>query len=586
VARLPKEGHRLLGGREEKMTPNEREKEEIASLLEEFADLLEAKGVDYKPRAYRNAAESVREASPNELNAPHTIPDVGDAISSKIEEFLETGRIGELEELRDELPVDIEALTRVEGVGPKTAGKLYEALGVTDLDELEEAGRKKRIRNVEGFGPKTEENILDGIEFARRATERTPLGESLPKARRLAERVEGLVGVERAVVAGSVRRRKETTGDIDIVVLSPDRGKTAEEAVGMGEVLQKGDRKTSLRVDGEQVDLHLVESDEFGAALQYFTGSRSHNVETRNVAIEAGLKLNEYGVWREDEEGEEERVAGEEESGVYEALGMEYVPPELREESGEVEVALNGELPELVTVDDVCGELHSHTSRTDGGATLEEMVAGAEERGMDYLAITDHTEALGIAGGLSDEELIELADEVRALNDDSDVCLFAGAEANVLEDGSLDVADEVLESLDVVVASVHSGLGMERDEATERLVSAVEHDEVDVLGHPSGRLIGRREGYDYSLGAVLDAACENCVALELNANPARLDVQDTQVRRCVEAGVSVAVNTDAHTPSEFGYVGYGVATARRGWAESDDVLNTKSAGVLEDWLSG
>lgn len=558
------------------------ENDEIAAMLEEFADRLEAKGVDYKPRAYRDAAESVSEASTDALDEPTTIPDVGDAIASKIDEFRETGRVEELGELRDEMPVDIEALTRVEGVGPKTVGKLYEALGVTDLDELEEAAEHGRIQNVSGFGEKTEENILEGIGFARQSAERTVLGESLPKARRLVERVGKLGSVERAVAAGSVRRRKETTGDIDIVVVSEDRGATADAVTDWEvEVIQKGDRKTSFRWEDEDVDLHLVKEDEFGAALQYFTGSKQHNVETRDAAIEKGMKLNEYGVWDTETD---EKVAGKTEEEVYEALGMEYIPPELRENRGEVEAARDGNLPDLVTVEDVRGELHSHTSRTDGGATLEEMAAGAEERGLEYLAVTDHTEALGVAGGLSDEKLRALADDIRELDDKTGVRLLAGAEANILKDGSLDVADNVLAELDVVVASVHSGMRMEADEATERLVSAVRHDEVDVLGHPSGRLINSREGYPYDFDAVLDAADEEGVALELNANPHRLDIHDTQVRRCVERGVPVAVNTDAHTPSEYDYIEYGVATARRGWAESDDVLNARTIDELEDWL--
>jgi len=558
--------------------------EEVAAMLEEFADRLEAKDIEYKPRAYRDAAESVREASPDELKAPKTIPDVGEAIASKIEDYRETGSVEKLEELREEMPVEIEKLTRVEGVGPKTVGKLYDALGITTLDELEEAARKGSIQNVEGFGEKTEQNISEGIEFARQSSKRTPLGESLPKARELVERVEGIVSVERAVTAGSIRRRKETTGDIDIVVVSEDREETADAVTDWDvEVTQRGDRKMSLRMDSEDVDLHLVESNEFGAALQYFTGSKKHNVETRDVAIDLGLKLNEYGVWEDD--GEEERVARESEEEVYDALGMEYVPPELREDRGEVEAALEDTLPDLVTADDVRGELHSHTERTDGGATLEEMVAGAVERGMEYLAVTDHTEALGVAGGLTDDELLELVDDVRALDEDSDVRLLAGAEANILKDGSLDVSDDVLEQLDVVVASVHGAMRMDTDEATERLVSAVRHDEVDVLGHPSGRLINSREGYDYDFETVLEAADDEGVALEVNANPRRLDVRDTQVKRCVEAGVPVAVNTDAHTPSEYDYVEYGVATARRGWAEADDVLNTRSVEELEDWLS-
>ncbi len=553
---------------------------EVAALLEEFADRLEAKDVDYKPRAYRDAAESVREAPLGALDDPEELKDVGEAIGSKITEYLETGSIEELEELREELPVDIEAVTRVEGVGPKTAGKLYRALGVEDLDDLEEAAEAGRIREVEGFGQKTEQNILEGIDFARQSHERMLLGDALPLSRKVVELVREAEGVERANVAGSIRRRKETIGDLDVVVVSGDREATVDDVAEYAEdVLQRGESKASYHLEETQLDLHMVEDDEFGSALQYFTGSMGHNVVMRQRAIDPGKKLNEYGVWRDDE-----RLASETEEDVYDELGMEFVPPEMREDRGEVEAADSGELPELVEVDDVRGDLHLHVDRCDGSATLEEVAAKAVELGYDYVAVTEHSEALGVVGGLSDEELLDLAEEVGDVEDEHDLRMFTGVEANIMEDGSIDVGDDVLEELDVVVASIHSGLGMDEDEATERLVSAVEHPGVDVVGHPSGRLLNSREGYPYDFDRVLDAADQHGVVLELNANPHRLDVTDKQVKRCREAGVPVSIDTDAHAAKEMEYVEYGVATARRGWAEDDDVLNTNTVQELEEWL--
>ncbi len=556
------------------------ENAEVAALLYEFADLLEAQGVEYKPRAYRDAADSVREAPRGALEDPEALDDVGEAIGGKIEEYLETGSIEELEELREEIPVDIEALTRVEGVGPKTAGKLYRELDVRDLDDLEEAAEAGRIRKVKGFGAKTEENILDGLEFARRSHDRMLLGDAAPLSEEVLQRVRDAEGVERAEVAGSLRRRKETIGDIDVVLVSSDRDATTAEVAEYAEdVMQKGESKASYHLEDCQLDLNMVDEDEWGSALVYFTGSMAHNVALRQRAIDQDKKLNEYGVWRDDT-----RLASETEEEVYRELDMEYVPPELREDRGEVEAAADGELPELVEHGDVRGDLHLHVDRTDGSATIDGLVEKAMELGYSYLAVTEHSEALGVVGGLSDSELRELAADVEEADESSELRLFTGVEANILKDGSIDVGESVLEELEVVVASIHSNLGMEEDEATERLVSAVEHPEVDVIGHPSGRLLNSREGYPYDLDRVLEACIDYGVALELNANPHRLDVDDREVRRCVEAGVPVAVNTDAHAEMEMEYVGYGVSTARRGWAEASDILNSWSVEELEEWL--
>ncbi|WP_436929712.1 DNA polymerase/3'-5' exonuclease PolX [Halosimplex halobium] len=575
--------------------------DEIADRLEEFADRLEAKGVEYKPRAYRRAAENVR-AFPGDVAglaeddgeaAVGEIEGVGDAISAKVVEYVETGEIEELEELRAEMPVDVEALTRVEGVGPKTVGSLYEALGVETLDDLEAAAEAGEIRDVSGFGAKTEENILENVQFAREATERESLGEARPRGESVVSYLDGQPGVERVDLAGSLRRWKETIGDVDVLVGSAEPERVVEAFTDWPEadtVIEAGDQKASVRSDELRVDLRVVDPGEFGSALQYFTGSKDHNVKLRNVAIEADLKMNEYGVFDvsgvEDPDADQragERVAGETEEGMYEALDLPWMPPELRENWGEIEAAREGDLPDLVTVEDVCGDLHTHTGWSDGDHTVGEMAAGAAEFGHDYVAITDHATGPGMVGGVGvpDDELREQLDEVRAVADEADIAVFSGVEANIGADGSVSVADDLLADLDVVVASPHSGLD---GDGTDRLIAAAEHPEVDIIGHPTGRYINQRSGLDLDVERLASAAAEHDTALEVNANPARLDLGGGAVKAAVEAGATIAVDTDAHRPESYGLVRYGVHTARRGWAEQTDVLNTRGVEGLREFL--
>jgi DNA polymerase (family 10) len=589
--------------------------DEIADRLEEFADRLEAKGVEYKPRAYRRAAENVR-AFPGDVaglaeddgeDAVGEIEGVGDAISAKVVEYVETGQIEELEELRAEMPVDVEALTRVEGVGPKTVGSLYEALGVETLDDLEAAAEAGEIRGVSGFGAKTEENILENVQFAREATERERLGEARPRGESVVSYLDGQPGVERVDLAGSLRRWKETIGDVDVLVGSDDPERVVEAFTDWAEadtVIEAGDQKASVRSGEVRVDLRVVDPAEFGSALQYFTGSKDHNVKLRNVAIEADLKMNEYGVFdvsearsaseSRTESGDDvddpdadqragERVAGETEAGMYEALDLPWMPPELRENWGEIEAAREGDLPDLVTIEDVRGDLHTHTGWSDGDHTVAEMVAGAAEFGHDYVAITDHATGPGMVDGVGvpDDELREQLDEVRAVAEDAEIDVFSGVEANIGADGSVSVADDLLADLDVVVASPHSGLD---GDGTDRLVAAAEHPEVDVIGHPTGRYINQRSGLDLDVERLASAAAEHDTALEVNANPARLDLGGGAVKAAVEAGATIAVDTDAHRPESYGLVRYGVHTARRGWAEQTDVLNTRGVESLREFL--
>jgi DNA polymerase (family 10) len=574
--------------------------EEMARRLEEFADRLEATGVEYKPRSYRKAAENVRDypGAVEELaregpDAVAEIEGVGDAISAKIVEYVETGEIGELEQLREQLPADIEALTAVEGVGPKTVGRLYEALGIVDLDDLEAAAEAGEIRDVSGFGAKTEANILDGIPFARQAHGRQLLGEARPQGERVLDALAGHDAVEACELAGSLRRWKPTVGDVDVLAATDEPVGIVEAFTGLDPVdtvIEAGDQKASVRIEGVRVDLRVVAPGEFGSALQYFTGSRGHNVALRNRAIERGLKVNEYGVFDVSDVSEEEadqrageRIAGDSEKSMYEAVGLRWIPPELREGRGEIEAAAGGDLPDLVTVGDVRGDLHTHTDWSDGRATLSGMIEGAAAAGHDYLAVTDHATGPGMVGGvgLSDAEIREQVSEIRATADDADIDVFAGIEANLGADGEVSVADDLLADLDLVVASPHAALD---GDGTDRLVAACDHPAVDVIGHPTGRQLNRRAGLDVDVEALAEAAAETGTALEVNANPRRLDLGGSTVRAALDAGAPVVVNTDAHHPDEFGYLRYGVHTARRGWAEAGQVLNTRDADGVRAFL--
>jgi DNA polymerase (family 10) len=588
--------------------------DEVAALLEEMADRLEATGVEYKPRAYRQAAENIRshtvaieQLAAEGQDAVEEIDRVGDAIASKVVEYVKTGSIAELEDLREQLPVDIGALTKVEGVGPKTVGELYEALGIQDLDDLEAAAEAGEIQAVKGFGAKTEQNILENIPFARQSHERQLLGDAIPLAERVMAHLRESAAVDQVDAAGSLRRWRATIGDVDVLVASSEGEAVVDHFTEFdAETIEAGTSKASLRANGIRVDLRVVVPDEWGAALQYFTGSRDHNIRLRNRAIERDLKVNEYGVFdvsavddpdagegtdgsrtsSDESDGSQrvgERVAGETEESMYAALDLPLIPPELREDRGEIDAAADGDLPDLVEEGDVRGDLHLHTEWSDGHDSIAEMVEGAAEFGHDYLAISDHATGPGMVGGvgLDDEELLEQAEDVRAVAEDASIRVFTGVEANIGTDGSISVADDVLAALDCVVASPHAGLD---GDGTDRLVAACEHPHVNVLGHPTGRLLNQREGLDVDIDAVAAAAAANDTALEINANPHRLDLRGGLVKATIEAGATIAVDTDAHTPASYAFVRYGVHTARRGWAEADDVLNTRDADGVADFL--
>ena len=584
--------------------------DEIARLLSEFADRLEADGVEYKPTAYRRAAENIADhpepvdqLAATGQEAVEEIDRVGDAIASKVVEYVETGRIEELDDLRESMPVDIEALTSVEGVGPKTVGSLYDALDITDLDELEAAAEAGEIQEIKGFGAKTEQNILENIPFARQSQQRERLGDARPVADRVLDYLAGVDAVDRVEVAGSIRRWKDTIGDVDVLAASAD-----SEAViaaftdweAADDVIEAGSNKSSLRADDMRVDLRVVVPEEFGAALQYFTGSKDHNVALRNVAIDQERKLNEYGVFdvsgldadpaestAEDARREGVRLGGSTEAEMYDALGLAWIPPELREDTGEIAAAADGTLPDLVDQAAIRGDLHTHTEWSDGRYSIQEMAEAAADRGYGFHAITDHAAGAGIIEsiGLSDADLREQADAIAAVEEDVDIELLHGVETNIEADGSLSTADDVLADLDVVVASPHSALDGETDAATERICRAIEHPAVDIIGHPTGRMINNREGLLLDFAAIADCAAANDTALEVNANPLRLDLHGEAVRAVVDAGGTIAIDTDAHGPDAFETVRFGVRTARRGWAEAADVINTWSVDRLRSFLA-
>lgn len=562
---------------------------EVASILDEVADLLELKGESrYRIAAYRTASSRIGTMSEDVVDLWKSgdlekVPGVGPSIAGKVEEYLRSGSMSYLESLRSEVGPNLRQLLLIPGLGPSKARTLHRELGVQTISDLQEAARQRRVREVPGMGPKTEEKILLEIERLSQRTHRMLLGVALPAAEEVAAGMAEHPDVRRIHVGGSLRRMQETIGDIDLIASSDNPEKVTEAFTKLPlvkEVLALGPTKASVLTRGNlQMDLRVVKPSSFGAALLYFTGDKAHNIALRDIAIRRGLKLNEYGLF--DEKTGMNIVEGEEEADVYRALGFAWMPPEMRTNRGELEAAATGRLPDLVTLEDIKGDLQMHTRASDGAATLEQMARACIERGYQYAAVTDHSRSLGVAGGLSIEKLRAQRREVDALNDRlAPFRLLAGSEVDILADGTLDYPDEVLAELDFVVASVHSGFGQSREKVTERILRAIHNPLVDMLAHPTGRLIERRNGYDVDLEPVLRAAAQAGIAVEINAAPDRLDLNDVWSRRAKELGVAIAINTDAHAPGNLDFMRYGVAVARRGWLEKSDVLNTLSVEQL------
>ncbi len=563
---------------------------EIAKIFQAIAAYLDMEGVPFKPRAYEKAAlalesmsEDVADIYKREgVKGLKGIPGIGESIAQKIAEYLETGKIEYFEELKKKIPVDVAELTAIEGVGPKMAKALYEQLGIRTIDELEQAALQGKIRKLPGFGLKKEQRVLKGISFYKQSSGRFVLGFVVPLVEKIEAGLRRLEEVEELAVAGSNRRWKETVGDLDILVVSSNPERVMAEFTSLPEVIYvyaKGPTKSSVKLANRMdVDLRVVPRESFGAALLYFTGSKEHNIQLRNIAIKKGLKLNEYGVFKG-----EKRIAGETEEEVYAALGLPYIEPELREGAGEIEAAMEGRLPKLISYGSLKGDLQVQTNWTDGAQSIAEMAEAARKAGLSYIVITDHTRSLAMTGGLDEEKLLRQMKEIDALNRKlRGFRILKGAEVNILQDGRLDIADQVLEKLDMVGAAVHSHFGMPRSEMTRRIIRAMQNPHVDVLFHPTGRIIQRREPYDVDIDAVIRAAKETGTILEIDAYPERLDMKDEHIRKAVEAGVKMVIDSDAHQASHFGYLKLGIAQARRGWATASDVLNTKP---LEQFLA-
>ncbi|MFQ6132859.1 MAG: DNA polymerase/3'-5' exonuclease PolX [Armatimonadota bacterium] len=566
---------------------------EIAKAFEQIAHLMEVDGADrFRVRSYENVARTIRELGQSveaiaEAGELESIPRVGKSTAGKIEELLETGKITALEELKAKFPAGLLDMLEIPGMGPKKVALVYNELGIGDVDALAEAAEGGELRELEGMGAKTEENVLRGIKVYREGQERALLGEVLPVAEQIVAKLKGLKGVKAASTAGSLRRGRETIGDIDVLAAAKDSGRVCQafqEFEELREVILAGDTKVSAYLEeGGQIDLRVVEPESWGAALMYFTGSKEHNIVLRQRAIDRGLKLSEYGLFREEDE--EKRVAGKTEEQVYKKLGLPYIEPELREDRGEVEAAENGELPALVRLRDIKGDLQMHTTGSDGANTLEEMVEACRARGYKYMAITDHSQSLTVAEGLSPRELEKQIEAVRKLNEElDDLEVLAGNEVDIKPDGSLDYPEELLRELDLVLASIHAGFSSDVERITGRIVTAFETGLVDVFSHPTGRLIGRREAYGIDIERVIQAAKDTDTALEINAYPERLDLSDVHCRMAKQAGVKIAINTDAHSTGMLDYMRFGVLTARRGWLEKKDVVNTWPRGRLLKWL--
>lgn len=559
----------------------------VAEVLYEIGEILTIKGDRFRSRAFNVAAQRVTALTENidEIRARgelQEIPGVGKSIAGIIEEVLDTGGSRQLEELRESLPRGVRELMELEGVGPKTAMRLQRELGIVSIDDLEAAAKAQRLRGLKGFGEKSEENILRAIEEHRMMQGRFLLGAVLPVIVDLVSYMSESEASLEVEVAGSARRRRDTVGDIDLLVASNEAEDVVRRFVSMPpviRVLSEGVTKSTVVLEKNlQVDLRVIPPEDYGAALQYFTGSKEHNVKLRTIAVKKGYKLNEYGLFDRETE---EKVAGEDEEGIYRTLGMDWMEPELRENRGEIEAAMEGRLPDLVRLDEIKGDLHVHTTWSDGTATIEEMARAAMDRGLEYIAICDHSKSLAIARGLDEGRLREQMAEIDGLNEGLEgFTVLKGFECDIKADGSLDLPDTVLRDLDFLVASVHSGFRSDEREMTERVIRAVHNDHVSAIGHPTGRLIQKRQPYAIDIVEVFEAAASQGVMMEINAFPDRLDLDDVNCRTAMKRGVMMSIGTDAHALNQLDFLSMGVSVARRGWLEAKDVANTLSLKEL------
>jgi DNA polymerase (family 10) len=557
---------------------------EAALILRNISILLEMDDVPFKPRAYEKAALSIEALeedieeiyAKNGIKGLKQIPGVGASIAEKIEELIKTGNLQYYEELRNKVPVDFESLSGIEGLGPKKIKVLWDKLKIKNMDDLEKAALEHKISALPHFKKKTEENMLKAIEFAKKSRGRYILGFTLPLVRSIEERLRKVPYVKKVVAAGSVRRMKETVGDVDFLVLTEDSSKVMEFFVSMPEVIQvieKGKTKSAVKLKtGMNADIRTLPEQSFGAALQYFTGSKDHNIALRRIAQDKGWKLSEYGLFQK-----EEQIAGRTEEEVYEKLGLPWISPELRENTGEIEAARKGELPDLVELKQIKGDLQIHSNWTDGQNSIKEMAEQAKKNGLEYIVISDHSKYLAMTGGLDEEGLSKQAEEIDQLNEQLDgITILKGVELNILKDGSLDISDDALRKLDVASAAVHSHFDMSKEEMTNRILKAIENPNLDILLHPTAREIQKREPIQLDLEKIITMAKENGTILDIDSYPDRLDLRDEHIRKAVQVGAKLGISSDSHSTVHLHYLELGIAQARRGWATAKDIVNTRT----------
>jgi len=555
---------------------------EIARVFANIAKILSIKEENkFKIRAYEQVAATI-ENLPMEVETIYRagklkeIPGVGEAIAKKIGELIETGKLEYYENLKQTIPSGVLELLNVPEVGPRKAKLFYEKLGIDSITKLEEAALRHQLQNLPGMGKKAEENILRGIELYKKREERKLLGVALPIAEEIVDQLKSLREVNQISIAGSLRRRKETIGDIDILITSEKPEIVMNRFINLPqvkEVLAEGLTKSAILTHQDiHADLRVVAPDSFGAALQYFTGSKAHNIRLREMAVKEGLKINEYGVFRVNDD---QKIAGKEEQEIYNILGLPMIMPELREDRGEFEAALNHQLPRLVNLEDINGDFHVHTRDSDGFNTMEEIIGKAREKGYQYIAITDHSQSLHIAGGLDEQRVLEQIRRIDEINQNiSDFQILKGIEVDIKSDGTLDLSDSILQKLDLVIAAIHSGFKQEKEQLMERLTKAMRNPFVNIIAHPTGRVIGYREAYDVDIQEIIRLAAQTNTALEINASPERMDLNDIYVKSAKEQGVLLAIGSDAHQIHALDYMTYGIAIARRGWLEKGNLLNT------------
>jgi len=558
--------------------------QELIKIFYDIAEILEIKKIEWKPRAYRKAALSIQSLSEDiediykekGLAGLKEIPGIGDAISQKIAEYIETGKIHEYEKLKESIPPHLTELSKIGGLGPKRAQFLFEELKIKNIKDLERATKKDEIAKLPTFGIKSQENIKKGLELYKKGQERRLLGYVLPIAEELKAELDKLKEINKIDIAGSVRRRKETIKDIDILIIGKNKERIMDYFTSLpvvSRILAKGYTRSSvILTNNMQADLRVLDPRNYGAALNYFTGSKEHNVRLRQIAIKKGYKFSEYGLFNRKTN---RYIAGRTEQEVYKKLGLKYVEPELREDMGELDSEINKHLPKLITLKDIKGDLHSHTKATDGANTIEEMALAAKKRNYKYLSISDHSKSTRVANGLNEKDLSEHLKKIDKINNKiNGITLLKSSEVDILKDGSLDYNDKLLKQMDMVLCSIHSGFKQDKAAMTKRLIKAIENPYTNIIGHPSGRLINRRDPYEFDIDKVFEVAKDNNVAFEINSQPDRLDLKDIYIKKAVENKVKLVINSDAHSAGNLWLIEFGIMQARRGWAEKKDIINT------------